>query len=148
MVSKMKYSQYLFQYLTTVYLDCISIVTMFYSLYVNLLVLFNRYLLTTQSLLQLMAIFYVSIVIFEYVKQDFYWSQWNMKYIIWVCWPVFCQRDMGYSHQRGRNLDWENASIGSGYTLACMAFFKLMIDARGPSSLWVIPSLGGWPWVL
>lgn len=50
MVSRMKYSQYLFQYLTTVYVDCISIVTMFYSLYVNLLILFNRYLLNTQSI--------------------------------------------------------------------------------------------------
>lgn len=75
MVSRMKYSQYLFQYLTTVYLDCISIVTMSYSSYVNLLILFNRHLLTTQSLVQLMAIFYISIIIFEYVKQDFYWSQ-------------------------------------------------------------------------
>ena len=37
---------------------------------------------------------------------------------------------------------YEDKIIGRGYRRTCKAFFKLVIDGGGPSSLWVVPSLG------
>jgi hypothetical protein len=49
------------------------------------------------------------------------------------------QLDTSYRHQRGRSLSWENASMRSSYNT--FFFFQLVINGRGPSSWWVLPSL-------
>jgi hypothetical protein len=32
-----------------------------------------------------------------------------------LCWLVLCQSDIGYSHLKDGNLNWENAPIRTGY---------------------------------
>jgi hypothetical protein len=61
---------------------------------------------------------------------------------LFVCLFVFClflyKLDTSWSYRRERSLPWGNASMRS----SCKAFFSISDEEGGPSTLWVVPSLG------
>jgi hypothetical protein len=56
----------------------------------------------------------------------------------WFCVAKTTQADTSWSYHRERSLPWGSASMRS----SCKTFSQLMIKGRGPSPLWVVPSLG------
>ena len=65
-----------------------------------------------------------------------------------LCWPVFCQLDISWSHLGRQNLNWENASIRLACRQVWRAFSWLKIDVGEPSPLWVVKPLSKWSWVI
>lgn len=49
-----------------------------------------------------------------------------------LCWLGFCQLDTSYSHLKGGNLDWENASVRLSFRQACRVF-SLWLMLEGPA---------------